>query len=99
MSEVTVVMKFQIQSCIKCGVAFGITAEHDAELRRSGRTFYCPNGHDMCYSVKPDETKKLLEAERQRTERLATELAETQKKLYNCEHRGSGKPRRKKVKT
>jgi hypothetical protein len=37
--------------CFKCHVVFGLTADHNRQLRERGDTFYCPNGHDQHYII------------------------------------------------
>lgn len=37
------------QECIECSITFAITATMEAQLRKSLRTFQCPNGHAMNY--------------------------------------------------
>jgi len=32
-------------TCGECGIHFGLTTAMYDDLRKSGRTFYCPNGH------------------------------------------------------
>lgn len=49
--------EFTTVICGRCGIAFGVPLGHEAELRKSGRRFYCPNGHEL--SFKPSEAEKL----------------------------------------
>lgn len=37
------------ETCITCGIAFGMPEDFHANLRRNGKTFYCPNGHSMWF--------------------------------------------------
>lgn len=43
-------VKVIIDKCISCGTSFGIEEELLLELQKTGRVFYCPNGHSMVYS-------------------------------------------------
>lgn len=38
------------QECIECGITFAITETVDAQLRKSKRSFRCPNGHIQAYT-------------------------------------------------
>ncbi|MGH9697929.1 MAG: hypothetical protein ACRD52_00550 [Candidatus Acidiferrales bacterium] len=46
-----------VQSCIRCGLVFGIDSSHDAELRRTHKTFVCPHGHSQHYTGESDADK------------------------------------------
>lgn len=45
----------EMQTCIVCGVEFGLPARLDDEFRKDHRLFYCPNGHQQYY---PQETEE-----------------------------------------
>jgi|ERR1700722_359812 uncharacterized Zn finger protein (UPF0148 family) len=83
-------LEFAIQAewitCSECCVSFAITSDHKVRLKRSRRTFYCPNGHSQFYPGETDAEKvrkemqeKLDEANRltewQRSQRLTAEKA------------------------
>lgn len=36
-------------NCASCGVKFGFPDDLDESLRKTGNTFYCPNGHSNVY--------------------------------------------------
>lgn len=55
-------------TCGECGTAFCVDDRLNKELRETGRTFYCPNGHPRVY--RPSETDKL----RERVKRLEAEV-------------------------
>lgn len=38
-----------IETCIKCGVSFGVPADFQRQRKSDQATFYCPNGHHQCY--------------------------------------------------
>lgn len=46
-------------TCCECGVMFGIEAAYQAELRNSGKGFYCINGHPLSYPKEASEAFKL----------------------------------------
>jgi hypothetical protein len=56
------------ESCCNCGVLFGMPIDMKSELRRSKRTFYCPNGHGNVYAGKTEAEKLREEAGKLREE-------------------------------
>jgi len=66
--------------CIKCATKFGIDPILNKNLLRSGRTFYCPNGHGQVYS-KPIE-KKVTELEN-KLNKKNRQLAKMSRELSN----------------
>lgn len=54
-----------VETCCNCGVRFGIDQEHNAELLRTRKFFFCPNGHEQYYAGESDKS---------RAERLARDL-------------------------
>lgn len=72
------------QTCISCGVGFGVESSYDARLQESHQTFYCPNGHSQSYigkteaqRVREEMQAKIDEANRltewQRVQRIIAE--------------------------
>lgn len=63
------------ETCCNCGIEFTMPADLQAALRRSHKTFYCPNGHGQHYSGETADQKriaqleKLLERARDRADR------------------------------
>jgi len=51
-------LKFEVVECCNCHVPFCITQEHNSDLLKSKRTFYCPNGHPQSYVGESD--KKII---------------------------------------
>jgi hypothetical protein len=39
-----------VEACINCGVPFGLEGKYRKDLLRTGKTFYCPNGHPQVFS-------------------------------------------------
>lgn len=56
-------------TCGGCGCSFAIAERRYAELKKTGETFYCPNGHPRVFTVHP--TKEEKEIERLRDQRDA----------------------------
>lgn len=46
---------FVAESCITCGILFGIPGDFHAALQRKGSIFYCPNGHSMTYGQSEED--------------------------------------------
>lgn len=68
---------YRVEVCIKCGVPFGITEQHRAELLKSHASFYCPNGHGQHFTGKTADQKAREAAEAQASmERRRREAAE-----------------------
>lgn len=53
------VLDLFVSDCAECGVVFGIPKDLEQRRREDGRAFYCPNGHTMVFSDKPDAEEKL----------------------------------------
>lgn len=49
------------ESCVTCGVEFGLSSDHKDCLKKTGKTYSCPNGHRQHYN------KPVLELEALRT--------------------------------
>ena len=39
--------------CITCGIEFAPPEHYESARREDGRTFYCPNGHELSYPAQP----------------------------------------------
>jgi hypothetical protein len=73
-----------------CGVIFGIEQTYDDILRRSHKSFYCPNGHGQHYSGKSDvelaredaeQARRQRDYERERNGRLESDLRSERHKV------------------
>jgi len=62
--------------CGECHVTFGIDADWQKSLKRSGALFYCPNGHHIAYSQ--TENQRLNEEKVTLERRLASATARAQ---------------------
>ncbi len=60
--------------CGNCGITFGLDESRQRELQRTHKSFYCPNGHYICYSGKSDADK--LADERKRHARREVYLSD-----------------------
>ena len=58
------------ETCIDCGVVFGLSDGLKRQRRRDGETFYCPVGHGMVYgdkeTLKPELERARDDLARQR---------------------------------
>lgn len=75
----------ETHACITCGVLFAIPEEMGNQARAKGNfkiQFYCPNGHQQGYGEsQADKLKRKLDAERERSGRLASNLEQTEAQL------------------
>lgn len=60
---------FTVETCIDCGIHFGVPSDWKNQRLKDRNTFYCPNGHNMHYTGESE------------ADRLRRELAEKQKQL------------------
>jgi hypothetical protein len=51
-------------ACGKCGIDYGVAEARYEELRETGETFYCPNGHPRVFREGPKD-KRIRELEAQ----------------------------------
>lgn len=59
--------EWHIETCLKCGMLFGVPAAFQRQRKDDRATFYCPNGHGQIYAY-PAVT------DAQRLERLRADL-------------------------
>lgn len=83
MSAIEVLISLQVETCINCGVSFGVPGEFQRWRKAHHETFYCPNGHQQYYpsETEEDRLRKLYLRERQNSETLNTELANLKKRV------------------
>lgn len=63
--------------CCSCGIVFGVPNFWEESRRKSGRDFYCPNGHCMTFGEsEADCLRKQLEMEKRRTDQARREASE-----------------------
>ena len=51
-------IELEITTCAECGAVFGLVPAYHRQLRQTGKTFHCPNGHLACYSDGENERLK-----------------------------------------
>lgn len=66
-------MELFVSDCASCGVVFGIPVEMKQRRREDHKAFYCPNGHNLCFSG-PTRAEKDAKAARDRSDRLGVLL-------------------------
>lgn len=66
-----IVTTYDVIACFSCGSLFAVPESVNDEWLRSGRSFYCPNGHSQHYT---ESTEKRLQAAKDRAARLAASL-------------------------
>lgn len=59
-------VNFQLfcQTCIECGMVFGVPSDWDRERRRDHKRMFCPNGHGQSYAGQTEEERLRKELER-----------------------------------
>jgi len=64
------------ETCFRCGCVFGLSADMQSHLQRSGDSFHCPNGHSQVYrETEEQKLTKQLAAERARLDQAKCEIA------------------------
>jgi hypothetical protein len=78
-----------IGGCYHCGEPMWLERATYDTLKRSGRTFYCPHGHEQCYPLGKTAEQKLKEQldeerrARQRAEQRVAEKADEARTAWN----------------
>lgn len=83
MSSLTISTTYTVIDCFNCGVLFAVPDQVNDEWVRTGKSFYCPNGHRQHYI---ESTVKKLEKERQARE-AAERQARARLELLRAEER------------
>lgn len=60
-------IKLYVMDCPACATVFGITADLEKRRRADGQTLYCPNGHNMSWTLGKSAEEKLRDAETRNT--------------------------------
>lgn len=63
------------QTCVTCGIYFGVPIDFDKKRREDGGPFYCPNGHRQHYT--DTEVAKLTRELARKDQELAQQKEET----------------------
>lgn len=61
-------VSLEVQTCIACGVYFGVPKQLDYQLRQNHKSFYCPNGHPQSYCGESEAEKLRRELKRKEQE-------------------------------
>ena len=80
----------EVQNCCTCGIQFGVPKDYDSRLRKTGKSFYCPNGHSQSYTVGETEEQKLkkqLIAKQAEVDRIARARDDAQEEAARTERR------------
>lgn len=59
-----------VQSCVSCGMTFGVASDFDRRRREDHKSFYCPAGHPQIYTDK-SEAEKLKQEVAQQNETIS----------------------------
>lgn len=55
----------EVHNCCECGIHFGVPPRLIAQKRDKGGSFYCPNGHELCWKeTELDRLRKQAERAR-----------------------------------
>lgn len=76
MAQIKVEVILISQTCITCGVTFGMPEQYDNRRLEDHTDFCCPNGHLQHYTAETEEERlrKLFLKEREAKTQLETEL-------------------------
>ncbi len=74
-------IKLCTETCINCGVTFGVPETFQDKRLQDHKSFYCPNGHGQHYSGKSD-----VEKVRDELKRKEQELADEVKRRLNAQN-------------
>lgn len=69
--QVSLSIQLTVETCITCGIQFGVPGGLLDQRRRDHTRFYCPNGHNMFYPSESDAERgeRLLREEQARHQR------------------------------
>lgn len=78
----------EVHTCSTCGMAFGLENEFDRRRRNDGATFFCPSGHQQCFTKSRVQQlegelaakKAALDSAWQSAERLRTQIREKERR-------------------
>jgi hypothetical protein len=87
----TETVTLETEDCATCGVLFAMTDSLVRELRKSHRSFYCPNGHSMHYTAQTEEEKLRAQAASLRAQLDQEEAAHkaTKRQMANARKRAA----------
>lgn len=86
----------EITTCASCGVSFALPVHMLNERRRTGKDFYCPNGHGLSYRQTTEEKMRVqLDAARARARHEADQREAAERSVRA--HKGANTRLRKRV--
>ena len=72
--------------CGECGIPFSVPETFQRERKKSGASWYCPNGHGRVYKeTELDRARKMLEDANRRNTELAQRVADSEKRAKAIE--------------
>mgnify|MGYP001569343275 CR=1 FL=1 len=80
---VKVELELLVETCITCGVSFGVPYEFQRWRKAKHEEFFCPNGHRQYYPGETEEERlrKLFLKEQQKNTQMVDELAALKKRV------------------
>jgi hypothetical protein len=95
----TILVNLIPETCPSCGTIFGLTEDHQSQLRQSCKVFYCPNGHGQHYAVSEADRLREELAAVQARERNALAFARSVQDQNEAERRAHAATKGKLTKT
>lgn len=88
MAYITVQENLVAVQCYKCDVWFGMPNDMNERALKTGREFFCPNGHGQVYSdTEEKKLKRQLESAQNKLATAQFELMAAEKKVKRLEKR------------
>jgi hypothetical protein len=80
MNTVTERVTLTVTRCINCGVQFAAPDYFVTARQNDGKSFYCPNGHSLCWhETEADKLRKRLERSEARERHALDQLQATER--------------------
>ena len=78
----TETITLQEATCVSCGIIFAVPEHWLNNKRKSGESFYCPNGHSLSFGKGTDTIlREQMQSEKKRYERLEAQLTNARDQL------------------
>ena len=88
MTTQTYVGTLIIEECCECHVPFGMTQAMNDLMRRTGKLFYCPNGHPQLYTESTEQKlRKEVEDAKAQAKRFEVKMMVEQSERKHTEHK------------
>jgi len=79
---------FFVEYCYKCGIPFGLTNDFRGRRLDDGQTFYCPSGHNQCFTKSNvQRLEEKLAVERRNQDNLKMDLKIQERYTRNAQYR------------